>query len=193
MSILSVPIPHGEGSVAEQASPMVAEKVLTANEVSGYRASMALEDAIRKCLAPISENARDRIRMSLELSVYSNSKFAYAIFLIAISLFRGKGGREIGESKPLPMIFAILTHCLNKTAIRNYSVSAKSQWFCQDTMLLGSSPLAQLEDFRKFKDGHNPRLEGGVVPGKVLPFFFCMGLGDFAVRKDVLVGDGRAR
>ena len=155
MSVLSNPIPHVEGPVSEQPSPMVSEKAQSANDVSGYRTSMAIEDAIQKCLAPISENARTRIWMSQELSVYSNSEFAYAIFPIAIALFCDKGGREIAESEPLSMICAILTHCLNTMDINIYSVRTKGQRFCQDSMLIASSPLAHLEVFGKFKDGRN--------------------------------------
>ena len=97
MPVLSIPIPHGEGSVSEQPAPMVVkeEKILSANEVSGYRHPMSPEDAIRKCLAPISENARNRIRAFQELSVYSNSEFAYAIFPIVIAFFWGKGVVEL--------------------------------------------------------------------------------------------------
>ena len=93
MSVLSIPIPHGGGTVSEQPSPMAlkAEKVLSSNEVSGYRQSMSPVGAIRKCLARISENVRNRIRMSQELSVYSNLELVYAIYPIAIALFRGKG------------------------------------------------------------------------------------------------------
>ena len=55
--------------------------------------------------------------MSKDLERYSNSEYVYAIFPIAIALFWGKGGRGIANSKPLSMIFAILTHCLNTTAV----------------------------------------------------------------------------
>ena len=159
MSVLSVPIPRWEASVAGQASPPGPEKALTANEVSGYRVSMGLECAFRKRLAPISENARSRISMSQELSAYSNSEFAYAIFPIAIDFFfLGQRGREIVESKPLSMIFTILTHCLNTKAINNYYVRTKGRWFCQDAMIIESSPLAPLADFGKFEDAPNPRL-----------------------------------
>ena len=112
---------------------------------------MAIEDEIRKCIAPISENARTRIWMSRGLSVYYNSEFACAIFPIAISLFWDKGGREIVEAEPLSTIFTILTHCLGKTSTNNYSIRPKGQWSCQDVMLEGSSPLAPLGDFGKFQ------------------------------------------
>ena len=96
MFLLCMPGIHG-GDVSEQPSPMVLkeEKTLSANEVSGYMQSMFPEDAIRKCLSPISENARSRILMSQELSVYSNSEFAYAIFPIVIAFFWGKGVVEL--------------------------------------------------------------------------------------------------
>ena len=82
MSVLSIPIPRGEWSVSEQPSPMVIkeEKILSANEVSGYRKSMSPEDATQ------AEIDRNRIFMSHGLSGYSNSEFVYAISPIAISL-----------------------------------------------------------------------------------------------------------
>ena len=160
MPALSIPIPQGAVSVSEQASPMAPGKVQTANGLSGYKNSTALEDSIQKFLAPISVNARTRIWTAQDLSLYSNSEYLYAIFPIAIAVFWDRGGRAIVESEPLPLIFAILTHCLNKTATNNYSVRTKGQWFFQDAILIGSSPLATLEDFGKLKDGPNPRLAG---------------------------------
>ena len=79
--------------MSEQPSPLAPEIVLTANEVSGYRTCMSKEDSIQKGLAPISENVRNRIRAPEELSVFSNSEFAYAIAPDAIAWFWGKGGR----------------------------------------------------------------------------------------------------
>ena len=141
MYVLSTPIPRRKGSVSEQASPMAPENAQSANDLPGCKKSTALEDSIREFLAPIPDNARARIWMSLDLSLYSNSEYVYAIFPIAISLFLGKGGREIAESEPSAMIFAILTHWLNTTATNNYSERIKGQWFCQDTILIGSPPI----------------------------------------------------
>ena len=61
MSVLSAPILHMEGPVSAQASPIVQEKETSANEMSGYRTCMSIEDAIQKCIPPISVNARNRI------------------------------------------------------------------------------------------------------------------------------------
>ena len=155
MPALSIPIPHVEGSASEQAAPTAPEKVLTANKFPGYRLYIPKVDAIRKCLAPIPDNARARIWMYQDLSLYPNSVYVYAIVSIAIALSWDKGGREIAESKPLSMICAILTHCLNTMDINIYSVRTKGQRFCQDSMLIASSPLAHLEVFGKFKDGRN--------------------------------------
>ena len=91
MSALSIHIPHAEGPSSEQAAPPAPENVLTANELSGYRVSMALECAIGKWPAPISENTRTRISMSQDLSLYSNSDYFYAISPIAIDFSAIKG------------------------------------------------------------------------------------------------------
>ena len=95
MSVLSIPIPRGEGSVSEQQSPMVLKEgnVSLANDVSGYRQSISGGDAIRKCREPTPENTRNRIRMSRGLSVYSNSEYVCAISPIAIAVIWGEGGR----------------------------------------------------------------------------------------------------
>ena len=99
MSIVSVPIPHMEGSVSEQASPIAQEKGKSANEMSGYRTCISIEGAMRKFLAPTSENARCRIRMSQELSSYSNSEFVYAMqsFLLQLLCSGEKGVVELSS------------------------------------------------------------------------------------------------
>ena len=51
-----------------------------------------------------------------------------------------KGGREIAKSKPLSMIFTILTHCMNKTEIDNYFARTQGRWFGLGKMLKGSAP-----------------------------------------------------
>ena len=178
--------------MSEQASPIVQETEKSANEMYGYRTCMSIEGAIRKCLSPISENARNRSWMAQDLSVYSNTELVYAILPISIALSWGKGGRRIVESETMPMIFTILTHCVNTTATNNYSVRTKGQRFCADTMLTGSSPLAPLGDWGKSKDGDNPDFPGKSSEN-VLSAFACVVLGDFEVRKDDLRGDGRSR
>ena len=69
---------------------------------------------------------------------YSNSEYVYAIPLVAIALFWGNGARRIAASKPMSMIFTILTHRLNATARTNYSVWAKGQWLREDIILIES-------------------------------------------------------
>ena len=135
MSVVSVQIADMEVSVSEQATPIV-PVAKSANEMSGYRTCMRQLGAIQKRPPAISENVRNRIRMSPELSIYSNSAYVYAISPIAIALFWGKGGRGIAESEPLYMISTTPTHCPNTTGISNYSVRTKGRWFCEDTMLI---------------------------------------------------------
>ena len=153
--------------MSEQPSPMVLkeEKTLSANEVSGYMQSMFPEDAIRKCLSPISENARSRILMSQELSVYSNSEFVYAIFPIAISLFWGEmespncrvgtvvydfhNSNTLSERKGYKQLFY-----KNKRSmvLRRYNASR----------VCPISAAGRLGG--KSKDGPNSRIDGEVVP-----------------------------
>ena len=64
------------------------------------------------------------------------------------------------ESKPLSMIFAILTHCLGATDINNYSLSAKGRWFFEDTCLEWTSPLSPLKDWEGCRIGPNSRNAG---------------------------------
>ena len=108
--------------------------------MSGYMSSMSEEDAVRKCLLPISDNVTSRDWMSRDLSVYSNSEYVYAIYPIAVDLVWGQWGREIAKSESLSTIFAILTHCLNTTDNNNYFVRAQGQWFCLGAMLKWSFP-----------------------------------------------------
>ena len=58
MSVIIALITNIEGSVSEQAAPIVieGEKVLTANEMFGYRTSTPKADGGRKCTSPISGN-----------------------------------------------------------------------------------------------------------------------------------------
>ena len=93
MSVVSVQVPENIGvSVSENAIGIPAPE-RSPNELDGYKVSMWKADAVGKCLGQISENARNQVWMCPELSVFSNSEYVYAIFPIAISLFRGKGGR----------------------------------------------------------------------------------------------------
>ena len=84
MSVISARIPDMEVSMSEQSATIAPVPGLTPNEVSRWRTCMSKEDAIQKRLAPISENVRNRILMSQELSIYSNSDYVYAIFPIAV-------------------------------------------------------------------------------------------------------------
>ena len=78
-----------------------------------------------KCLDPISGNVRNQVWMSPELLCYANSEYAYAIFPIALALFWEMGGKEICLSRPLSVIFEILSHFLSATDTNNYSVRTK--------------------------------------------------------------------
>ena len=140
MSSLRAHIPHVEGHASEHVSPEIQERPKTANGISGYRTSMAKEDALRKCLLPVSDNVTSRVWMSRDLSVYSNSEYFYAIFPIAVALFWDRWGREIPKWKPSSMIFTTLTHCLNKTDIDNYFVRTQGHWFRRDTTLKEPPP-----------------------------------------------------
>ena len=84
MSLLRAPIPLVGWSESEPA-PCDPERVLSANEVAGYRAPLSLEDAVRKCLLPISSNFRSEIWISRDLKVFPNSEYVYAISPIATS------------------------------------------------------------------------------------------------------------
>ena len=96
--------------------------------------------------------------------MYSNSAYGYAISPIALVLFRGKGFREIATSQPLSMVFTILSHCRNTTAVRNYFVRSEGQLFGLDAMLKESFPLSPLESFPYGETGPNPRLAKGISP-----------------------------
>ena len=125
------------------------------------------------------------------ISIYSNSEYVYAIFSIAVSLPRGKGGREIAESRPLSMISAMLSHVLNTMDVNNYSVRTTGKWHCGDTRAKWSPPLTPREDSGMSPNGPNPRSVGEDVDGKFYGFF--IGLRNSKVRKDVLVGGARSR
>ena len=63
--------------------------------------------------------------MSPEFLAYANSEFVYAISPIALALFWEMGGKEICLSRPLSVIFEILSHFLSATDTNNYSVRTK--------------------------------------------------------------------
>ena len=130
MSLLSVHIPHVEGSASGHVSPEDLEKAETSNEFSGRMPPMNKEGDVQKSLLPISDNAALLVWMPRDLSIYSNSERVYAICPTAVALLRGQGCREISQSAPLSMIFAILTHCLKTTAINNYFIRTQGQRFC---------------------------------------------------------------
>ena len=126
---------------------------------------MGKEDAVQKSLLPISDNAPSPVWMSRGRCVYSNSAHDYAILPIAVALFWDQGGRGIAQSKPLSMIFTILTHCLNTTDINNYFLRAQGRRFCLGATLKGPSALAPLDYYSGAPDGGcNPRLSADVIP-----------------------------
>ena len=102
--------------------------------------------------------------MCPELSAFSNSEYAYAIYPVTIALFWDKGGEEICFARPLSLIFTILPRCLNTTGLNNYSVRATRKWSCGDTFVRGSAPLAPLGDFEKYPNGSKPRIVGETAP-----------------------------
>ena len=74
-------------------------------EIPGYKEVLKHHEAVKKCLDPISENVRNKVRMSTDLQIYSNSEYVYATPTIALPLFWGEGGEEICLSRPLSVIF----------------------------------------------------------------------------------------
>ena len=47
-------------------------------EVSGYKEVLKQHESVKKCLDRISENARNKVWMSPDLLIYSNSEYVYA-------------------------------------------------------------------------------------------------------------------
>ena len=92
MSVLSVHIPHVEGSASEQSPPEVPDRAQSANELPGRRSSMIREDAVRTWTLPISDNFTSRVWVSQDLSVYYNSEYVYAISPIAVDFSPGSVG-----------------------------------------------------------------------------------------------------
>ena len=136
-----------------------------------------------KCLGPISENVRNQVWMCPELSVYSNSEYVCAIFPIALARFRGEDGKAICLSRPLSVVSAILSHCLNTTATSNYSVRTNGKSSCEDSILKGSVPLASLDDFGKYPDGPSPRIASGTAPETFYNSLFALILASYVLRK----------
>ena len=166
MSVVSVNIPEHVGISVSPSPVGIPVPGKSPNEWADYKVSTPKDDAVGKCLDPISENVRNKIRMCPESSVFSNSEYVYAIFPISIALFWGKGGEEICRPRPLSLIFAILSHCLNTTAVNNYSIRTIGKWSCGDTVLKGSPPLAHPSDFERPPNGPNARIVGGNPPRK---------------------------
>ena len=164
MSVLSVNIPGNLGISVSESPAGIPAPGKPPNESDGYKVSMPSSDTVWKCLDPISENARNKIWMCPELSIFSNSEYVCAIFPIPIALFWEKGGREICLSRPLSLLFIILSHCLNTKDVNNYSVRKTGKWSCGDAVLKGSAPLAHLDDFGKYANGSKPRIVGGNIP-----------------------------
>ena len=153
MSAISISIPPQESITG---GPPKAVKNSAANPLSGYRISTNKEDSVRRIILPENLNARTKVWMSQELSIYPNSEYAYDISPIAPSLFWDKGCRGISESLPLSMIFAILTHCLNTTAINNSRFMTDCQWFSLDTSIKGLVHMAPLYTSPDAKVGPTP-------------------------------------
>ena len=137
---------------------------------------MPKSDAVEKRIGPISGNTRNQIWMCPSLSIYSNSEYVYAIPPTAVALFWRKGGRGISESKPLSMIFAILSHILNTTDVNNYSVRTTGGCSFEDTMAKGSFPLAPLEGWGRSHSGSNPRSVGEDAPKTFYGSLFALAL-----------------
>ena len=62
------------------------------------------------------------------------------------------------------MIFTILCHFPNTTAVNNYFVRVEGRWFRIDAMLRWPVPQAPLDSPPGHKTGPNPRLAGGIAP-----------------------------
>ena len=95
----------------------------------------------------------------------------------------GKGGREICRPMPLSLIFTILSHCLNTTAVNNYSVRPTGKWPRGDTVLKGSGLLAPLGDFGKYPNGPNPRNVGENAPKTFYRSLFALVLATLRFKK----------
>ena len=61
-------------------------------EIYGYKSALTKDEAIKKCLGTMSDQARDQVWMSPDLLIYSNSEYVFATFPIALALFLGQGG-----------------------------------------------------------------------------------------------------
>ena len=86
------------------------------------------------------------------------------------------GIKEGGDLFLKTIVFDIRNspHCLNTTAVDNYSVRTTGKRSCGDTVSKGSSPLAPLDDFGKYPDGPNPRIAGETAPGTFYNSLFAL-------------------
>ena len=112
------------------------------------------------------------------------------------------GGRAIVTSKPMATVFAILSHCRNTTAGRNYFVRADGQLYCTDAMLGESIVLhgrnvkmfSQFIAFRLFprwETGPYPLLPNGIAPTSF--YLFLYGLVSAMLRFGKISRGGRRR
>lgn len=114
---------------------------------------------MRNSLLPIDLNPRTKVWAPRDLKIYHNSEYRYAISPIAVALFRDKGGRRIKRtSKPLSMIFASLTHCLNTKASGKYFAREDGRWSRPDTMIRWPDPLVPAGTFLGGDTGRRPAL-----------------------------------
>ena len=87
---------HGNVVVSLSERPAVSTHTeRSGGEISGYEEVLKQHEAVEKLLGPISENVRNKVWMSPDLQIYSNSEYVYGKFPIALSIFWGKGGEEI--------------------------------------------------------------------------------------------------
>ena len=74
MSIISLSVPTNE-SVAGDDDEKDLEKGMSANELSFYKVTMAIEDTAQKTTNYIKRNARNRVWIPRDANIRSNSEF----------------------------------------------------------------------------------------------------------------------
>ena len=89
------------------------------------RISISKEDEARRHLNSAIINVRSKIWMSRALKIFPNLEYFYDVSPFPSCVVLEKRGRCIPQSQSLVMILAILTHCLNATAVDNYFVRAE--------------------------------------------------------------------